>query len=380
MQLSCLQENLERALNIVRPAIASRSPLPIVQHVLLEAREGMLRLTATDLNLTIITHCGAMIEEEGAVTLPHRLFHDLVKSLPSDRLDLGVKQDQESETNVNIACGRSVTNINGALAKDYPAVGRSLEDAVTITMQSSELSRAIGLVRYCAAADESRPVLTGVLVAFKDETVRFGAADGFRMSLYDLDLPEPVSDASVIIPASAMREIQRLAGEQNGPVPISVTQDGSAIHFGFGHTELFSQLISGKFPNVDHLVPERYETRIVLDREDLTRHVQIASVMARDNNQNIIRLVAETGDDNPGEMTVSSNSPEQGDTCSAFAVKELEGESNKIALNHRYLAEFLAANKGDICIKMVNPSSPVLFETVGDEHCQYVVMPMYVQW
>ena len=376
MQLSCLQENLERGLTAVRSAVPSRTTMPVLDNVLLETRQGMLQLTATDLTTTIITQCGAMIETEGSIAIPHRMLYDLVRALPSDRIDLGV-----DESNVQISCGRSVTNITGVAAEDYPGRPKTTDDAATVTIDAAQLSKAIGMVRYAAATDEGRPVLTGVLVEFNESSVRFIAADGFRLAIQDIPLPEPMENVSAIVPAVAMREVQRLANEERRPVAVSIPKDRSWIHFKFDHTELFSQLIQGAFPNVDQLVPDSYTTRIVVDRDDLMNQVQIASAMTKDKGKQVIRMTFEPNEEEgPSQMQVSAAAEGQGNTTSSFDTKDFEGESNRIAINQRYLAEFLSANQGEICIKITTSTSPMLLEPAEVDNSRYVAMPMYVQW
>ena len=221
MKLSCLQENLARGLGVVGRAVASRSTLPITQNVLLRTDQGMLMLSATNLEIAITTWIGAMIEEEGAITVPHRLLADWVNTRPSDRIDLDLRgPGDEGETGggnvLHLSCGRAVTHINGAAAVDFPPVPQ-VDAGMATDIDPSVLRSGIGLVAFSAATDESRPVLTGVEVKLQEADLIMAAADGFRLAVYKGQLPQPVEqEIKVIVPARTMSEIQRLASEQSG--------------------------------------------------------------------------------------------------------------------------------------------------------------------
>ncbi len=295
MKLSCLQENLARGLGVVGRAVASRSTLPITQNVMLSSDQGMLRLSATNLEIAITTWIGAMIEEEGAITVPHRLVADLVNSLPSDRVDLDLRGPDPDDPNsgggsvLHLSCGRSRTHINGASADDFPPIPQ-VDSGFATNIDPSVLRQGIGLVAFSAASDESRPVLTGVELKLEESNIVMAAADGFRLAVYTGQLSEPVADAlKVIVPARTMNEIQRLASEQSAPVQVTLSPEKGQVMFKLEHVEVVSQLLQGNFPNYDQLIPERYETRAVMELDDLKRATQSAAVFARDGS-NIVRL------------------------------------------------------------------------------------------
>ena len=163
MKLSCLQENLARGLGVVGRAVATRSTLPITQNVMLTSDQGMLRLSATNLEIAITTWIGAMIEEEGAITVPHRLVTDLVNSLPSDRVDLDLRGPDSDDPGagggsvLHISCGRSRTHINGARRVADDSSIPQVDSGFATNIDPSVLRQGIGLVAFSAASDESRP-------------------------------------------------------------------------------------------------------------------------------------------------------------------------------------------------------------------------------
>ncbi len=387
MKLSCLQENLARGLGVVGRAVASRSTLPITQNVMLSSDQGMLRLSATNLEIAITTWIGAMIEEEGAITVPHRLIADLVNSLPSDRIDLDLRGPDPDDPNagggsvLHISCGRSRTHINGASADDFPPIPQ-VDSGFATNIDPSVLRQGIGLVAFSAASDESRPVLTGVELKLEESNLVMAAADGFRLAVYTGQLSEPVADElKVIVPARTMNEIQRLASEQSAPVQVTLSPEKGQVMFKLEHVEVVSQLLQGNFPNYDQLIPERYETRAVMELDDLKRATQSAAVFARDGS-NIVRLEMmpqESGEG--GQLKVSARSEEVGDNLDELDIDQLDGQDAKIAFNVRYLMDIVnVLGRGKVALEVTNSSSPGVFRPADSDHYVHVVMPMYVQW
>ena len=387
MKLSCLQENLARGLATVGRAVASRSTLPITQNVLLRSDQGMLMLSATNLEIAITTWIGAMIEEEGAITVPHRLLADLVSSLPSDRVDLDLPAAGDDDdapvdgTVLHISCGRSVTHINGAAARDFPPVPK-VDEGMAAAIEPGILRSGIGMVAFSAASDESRPVLTGVELKLHEDNLVMAAADGFRLAVFNERLPRSVDEEiKVIVPARTMQEVQRLAGEQSAPVRITLSPEKGQVMFRLEHVEVVSQLLQGSFPNYEQLIPDRYETRAVMEVDDLKRATDIATVFARDGS-NIVRLEMapqESGDG--GQLKVSARSEEVGDNLNELDIETLDGADAKIAFNVRYLRDIVnVLGRGKIAIEVTNSSSPGVFRPADSERYVHVVMPMYVQW
>lgn len=386
MKLSCLQENLARGLATVGRAVASRSTLPITQNVLLRSDQGMLMLSATNLEIAITTWIGAMIEEEGAITVPHRLLADLVSSLPSDRVDLDLPATGDDDapmegTVLHISCGRSVTHINGAAARDFPPVPK-VDEGMAAAIEPGILRSGIGMVAFSAASDESRPVLTGVELKLHEDNLVMAAADGFRLAVFNERLPRSVDEEiKVIVPARTMQEVQRLAGEQSAPVRITLSPEKGQVMFRLEHVEVVSQLLQGSFPNYEQLIPDRYETRAVMEVDDLKRATDIATVFARDGS-NIVRLEMapqESGDG--GQLKVSARSEEVGDNLNELDIETLDGADAKIAFNVRYLRDIVnVLGRGKIAIEVTNSSSPGVFRPAESERYVHVVMPMYVQW
>jgi DNA polymerase-3 subunit beta len=379
MKLSCLQENLSRGLGIVGRAVAARATLPITQNVLLSTDQSMLKLSATNLEIAITTWIGAMIEEEGSITVPARLLSEFVNSLPSDRIDLEVPSNGGA---LQLTCARAEARVHGADASEFPPIP-TVEEGVAARIDPQILRSAISRVAFAAASEESRPVLTGVEVKLQGEQFTLAAADGFRLAVQHGALAQPVdSEIEVIIPARTLNELSRLLGDQEESVEIMMTPARGQVLFRVQGVELVSQLLQGSFPNYDQLIPKNYETRAVFDLQSLLRATRTAAIFARDGS-NIIRLqMVPDGDGGaPGKAVISARSEEVGENQDEVDAEVLEGGESKIAFNSRYLQDVLSVlERGKVALETTTPSSPGVFKSIDSDDYVHVVMPMFVQW
>ena len=189
MKLSCLQENLNRGLGIVGRAVATRTTLPITNNVLLATDSGRLKLVATNLEMAISCWIGAKVEEEGAITVPARLLTEFISSLPSEKIDINLSRMKTLE----LKCARFEARISGVDAKDFPPIP-TVDGGITTKVEVEALSQGINRVVFATATEESRPVLTGVNAQFEGDMLTLAAADGFRLAVYKLPIPVPVSE------------------------------------------------------------------------------------------------------------------------------------------------------------------------------------------
>ena len=383
MQLSCLQENLNRGLSVVQRAVATRTTLPITQNVLISTDNSRLKLAATNLDIAISTWIGAQIEEEGTITIPARMLSEFVNSLPAERIDI---TSDEQTTGLDLRCARVQAHINGQDAEDFPAIP-SVTEGVIVRVASDVLRDAINRVAFAAATEDSRPVLTGIKVEISGDSFTFAAADGFRLAVYEGKLSEPIADAEsleFIIPARALLEVNRLIAGQSDPVEFTVTQQKSQAMFRMDNVELVSQLIQGTFPNYKQLVPEKYETRAVVNQGAFLQATRTASIFARDGS-GIVRLNVTPDEDEQalGKLLVSSRAEELGDNTGELDA-QVEGGEAKIAFNSKYLSDVLdVLGDGEVAMETTTPSSPGVIKPAAESEAYkytHVVMPMFVQW
>ena len=380
MKVDCLQENLNAALADVGRAVASRTPLPITSNVLISTDGGRLKLSATNLELTITTWIGAKVEEEGVVTVPARLLGEFVGSLPSEEVHLVGAPGGKS---LNVTCARFQANIAGTDPEEFPPTP-TVEDGFEVNIGTDLLKQAIDGVAFAAATEDSRPVLTGVQIEIKDGGLVLAAADGFRLAVHETKLADEVPESSaIIVPAKSLQEVSRLASGKDYPVKIKVNEGKTQVLFQFETAAVVSQLIQGTFPNYSQLVPKEHVSKTTVDVGEFARATRAASIFARDGS-GIVRLQTFEGEeDGIGGLSIEARSEEVGDNKGKITAT-IEGDPAKIAFNAKYLTEVLGVlGHGMVALETSSPSSPgVLRPLSPSEGVSYVhvVMPMFVQW
>jgi DNA polymerase-3 subunit beta len=376
MKLSCLQENLKRGLAIANHAVAGKSTLPVLSNVLLATDAGRLKIAATNLEIGLTHWIGAKIEEEGAVTIPAKLLSDVVGSLPNDKIEMAL--DTRTQT-LNLRCARFETNIKGIEADEFPTIPTIAGAEPNAVIPPDLLRGAIEQVAFAAAKEDSRPVLAGVLTRIRGSEAVLVAADGFRLAMRTLQLPEPVAqNVEFIVPARALAELRGILNDDE-PVEITVTPSGGQVLFHTASTDLVSRLIEGRFPDYERIIPQKYATRSVLDTQELLKAVKLASYFAL-SSANIVKLTMHSGGElQPGKLLLTANAAEVGDNKGELD-GQVQGEDGTLALDVRYLTEALGAIKTpQVVIETQTPQTPGVFRPVGQDGYIHIVMPMTVR-
>ncbi|MFN3337212.1 MAG: DNA polymerase III subunit beta [Thermomicrobium sp.] len=375
MQLRCQQAELERALHQVSRAVARRSTLPVLSNVLLVADEGTLRVTATNLEIALSVTLPAAVLEPGQLSIRADVFSEFIGSLPRQEVVLTVSP---GNTDLRVTCGTAKARIPGIPAEDFPTIARIGEQPPTATVSSEALREAIGQVVFAAATDDSRPVLAGVLLEFRGQELTLAAADGFRLSVRTLALPQPAAtDLAIIVPAKALGELARVLADGEEMVHLLVTPNRSQVLARSGRFEFLSRLIDGSFPEFRQIIPKQWRTRVTVDREAFLAAARRAKIFAQSNNE-VVKLQFLPGDSelDPGSMVVSAQAADAGDTEDVLPAR-VDGPEATIAFNARYLTDVLSVAKStEIAIEMTSPNAAGVFRPVGDESFVHVVMPM----
>lgn len=367
MKLSCLQENLAKALNITSRAVAPKSSLPVLMNVLLATDNGRLRVSATNLEMRIDVLIGAKIETEGKITLPAKTIGEFVALLPRDRIDLSLNW---ATSTVSAACGKTRTNIKGINADEFP-VGSDLPDATPMLIPAAELRKMIKLTTFAASSEASRPMLTGVFIKAEDDEIAFYATDGFRLSVAKGRLAAPISDPiQCLVPASALNEVGRVIGDQIEPVAIFAMPHKVIFHA--DNIDISSSLIDQKFPEVVNLIPSKFGTSATVNTSELMKSCRQAAIFAR-NASDVIRILVAP---DQSSLAVSSKADESGDSTTEME-SIAEGEPVEIGLNGQFLIESLGVIPSDtVKIQLGSPKAPVLITIPSDAAYKHVIMPI----
>lgn len=380
MRISVLQENLARGLSIVSRAVSPRSTLPVLANILVATDEGRLRLSATNLELGITCWIGAKIKDEGSTTVPARTFTDLVSTLSAGsqvEMDLTVRTQS-----LNVHTGASTTDLKCIDAQEFPPMPvADFSDALELNV--ADFKEMIQQVVFAASADDARPILTGVLMSIKGGQITMAAADGFRLSVRKALLPTaPAKSSNVVIPARALSELARIAGDGEKTIKMIIPPNRGQVIFRTGDVELVSQLIEGAFPDFEQIIPRRCETRAVLSTPAFSKACKQAEIFAREGSH-IARLqIQSTSDLKPGTVEILGQSEEIGRNQNVVDAT-IEGPPLTIAFNVRYLREVLdVIRTPNVALETQANNLPGVLRPVGPQEngseFLHVIMPMHL--
>ncbi len=361
MKARISRENLFKAVQRVYPVVPSKSTLPILSHLLLEAKKETLQVTGTDLELGITTAVSAEVAEEGSIAVPAKRFHDLVKELPEESLQMTCKKNQQ----IGIECARGVFKIVGLPKEEFPRLP-STASQDTLTIDQGVLQAMLALTLFSVSHDESRYMLTGVLFATQNGWLRLVSTDGRRMAMVEREAKaNGVKDQQLIVPQKTLQELLRLLGE--GPT-VKISLKETQITFDLGNTLVISRLIEGKFPNYEQVIPAESPNKMSVNREDFLVAARRVSLWSTQDSPSV-RL-----DLKPDQLVVSKQSPEVGEAHEGVRVS-YAGPEFSIGFNPSYLIDVLKVlPDGSVEMELPGPDRPGVIRT--KDHYLYIVLPM----
>lgn len=365
MNFICQKRVFHEALQSVSRAVATRSTLPILGNVLLEARDGRLKLVTTDLEIGMTCEVPLEGGEDGAVTVPERIIQDVVSNLAAD-VELNISADERSL--LTISAGKSKYTIHGLPADEFPALPEVPSDTV-ITIPAPVLRDLVRKTLFAASADEGRVILTGCLLTWDGQTVTMVATDTHRLAIKHASVSgqfdKPVS---VIIPSRALQELLRLLGSSEGTVEVAVGE--SQVRFSAERVQLVTRLIEGQFPAYERVIPPESQKHMVANRQELYDAVRRASIVARTESN---KLILKSED---STLIITAKTGEVGEAREELTIN-LEGEPVEIAFNAEYMQDVLGVlDTETVELGLTGPLNPGLLKADGEPDYIYVVMPM----
>ncbi len=375
MKVSVTQQNLAHGLNIVSRAVAARTTLPVLSNILLATDEGRLRLSATNLELGITCWIGAKVEEEGSFTVPARTFIDLVNTLPNESLNLELNPRTQS---MEVHSTASTAEVKGIDAQEFPPMPVPDVDN-SVQLNVADFKEMIQQVVFAASGDEARPVLMGAQINLADNELMMAAADGFRISVKRAPLSTPVaSPVSIIVPARALSELARVAVDGEQSITMSVPAGRGQVVFTLKDVEVASQLIEGKFPDCNQIIPKTYKTRTILSTQAFLSACKRAEVFAREGS-NVVRMNLKPAGESMGSVVEISAMTEETGKSEEGIEATIEGANLLIAFNVRFLREVLEAiHTPNVALETTAPNTPGVVKPVSDDSFVHVIMPMHL--
>jgi DNA polymerase-3 subunit beta len=364
LKISVARDELVAKLGVVARAVSTRGTVQVLSGILLRVDGDVLTLAATDMELSLRTTLDAQVEGEGAVVIPGKPLVELARLLPES--DVTIEYRPEEGT-VQIVSGSYNSRLHVFNAEDFPRL--PAVDAQLHSIDREALLETVDRVARSASRDESRPVLTGILVRFEAGKLVMVATDSYRLSVKETDLDSTAPELEAIIPARALTELSRLAGGDT--VELGVHENH--VVFGTGPGDgadawLTTRRIDGQFPNYRQLLPETFEVELTLPKSELADVVRRASVLALRNSPLRLRLAE-------GELTVSAQTQDVGETQETMPAA-YTGEEFVIGFNAEFLRDGVDSIVGDdVRVKLINPLRPAILEDAAGDFT-YLIMPI----
>jgi DNA polymerase III subunit beta len=361
LRLTCDRDELVRQLSVAARALSMRSTVQILSGILLEATGDRLSLAATDMELSLRVALDADVDEGGKVVVPGRLLVDLARLLPQS--DVAISHRPEDGM-VEVACGAAHYKLHTYGAEDFPR----LPDPSAAALFSVDRTALVGTaakVSRSASRDESRPVLTGILVRFEPGKLVMAATDAYRLSLKETPLDAEAPELEAIVPARALAELGRIA-QGDGDLQLGVHEN--QVVFMTDAAVLTTRRIDGQFPNYAQLFPESFEHELAISRDELLDVVRRTAVMSQRNSPLRLRFAE-------GELTVSVQTQELGEARETMPVP-FSGEPIEIGFNPDFLREGIeSVEEDELHLKLISPLRPAVIE-VASERFSYLIMPI----
>lgn len=377
MKLSCTQENLNQGLSIVSHIASKSTSLPILNNILIKTEGGVIKLMSTNLEIGVSCVIRGKVEIEGSFTAQSRLLADYVNLLPKKKVDLEVLQEEGKEGTLNIKCENYSTKIKGTSANDFPLIPE-IERKDPYTCQAADLRQAISQTIFAVAVSETRPEISGVLLAIKGDNLTFAATDSYRLAEKTIKVKSQSGKSqNVIVPARTLQEILRILTSFKDPAAIEniekveIYLTENQILFVIDNVELISRLVEGQYPDYKQIIPTNYKTKASLDRQELIKATKTASLFTRSGiyDVNVDFAVANK------KLVVSSTNNQLGENVSELDAK-LEGEENNIVVNYKYLLDGLSVVESEeIDLEMNDSSNPCVLKSKDKDYI-YIIMPI----
>src|SRR6266516_2851801 len=337
----CSRDELTRALGIVSRGVSTRTSVQILAGILLEAGDGKLQLAATDMELSLRTALEANVESGGSVVVPGRLLLELARLLPDAEVTLEHKLE---EAVVEVRCGSATSRLHTYNAEDFPRLP-DVEVVERHDVDRETLLETVARVSRSASRDESRPVLTGVLMRFEPAKLVMAATDSYRLSVKETPLEGTVPELEAIVPARALAELARIG---QGAEQIELGVHENQVVFGVDGIWLTTRRIDGQFPNYKQLIPEAFEYEVPLPRDEVLDVVRRIAVMAQRNSPLRLRFAE-------GELTVSARTQDVGEAQESLPVS-FTGEPLEIGFNAEFLRDGIESVTGEtVRFRLISP-------------------------
>ncbi len=367
MHFTCNQQTLSKALNTVSKAVTTRTTLPILKGILLETTgDAQLRLSASDLDLSIEKTISVSISEPGAIVVSARLFSDIIRKLPNDTIEI----EQLENNQILIRCMSSEFTIVGLPADEFPNIGVVLEEQ-SLIIEKELLKDMIKKTSFAASIDESKGIIVGVLLDLSFNHLTMVALDGFRMAV-TREAMKNEKEKKLVIAARILNEINKIITDAEQDEEISMILDEKKAVIIMEDTRIVLRLLEGEFIKYNDILPKNYNCKVLLNKHEFLESIERASLLAKEGKNNLVKFSIEEQ-----SMEITSRS-EEGNVRETVLIEKL-GDNLEIGFNSKYVLDVLKVITDERIILQFNSSiSPCIIKPVEGDAFEYLVLPVRI--
>ena len=369
MKFTIIKDHFSKNLQLVGKAVNNRSPLPVLSNVLIKTEKGRIKLSASNLQVTITTWVGAKVDEQGEITIPAKILTEFVSQVQDEKIDASLESSI-----LQLTTAKTKATFNGIPASEFPDIV-GVTGGISLSLDYEAFLDGVNKVQFAVATDEGRPVLTGIFFKVYKKTMLMAATDGFRMAEYKLPIKENFEESvSCIIPAKYFVDVIKSFDSDTKTVSLTIDNEKNIMGIKGEDIEAQLRMIEGEYPDYDAVIPDEHTTEIKISRSELASGIKLANIFARDLG-NMVKISVED------EIIKALSQPTESGSNSTEMKGEVEGENLQIAFNAKYLLDFVTnITEDEIVFRATEAVKPGLFGIVGKDNYFYVVMPMKASW
>jgi DNA polymerase III subunit beta len=362
MKFTCEKTTLQEAISTAQKAVTGKSTMSILEGILLIAKNDELTIIGSDIDLSVETKIKVNVIEQGSVVLDSKLFGEIIKKMPNSEVLVSSLENNSIE----IICQKSNTILKYMNSDEFPNIP-SIDDTKLFNISQKLLKNMIRATIFATAQDEIRPILTGVKFEVTNKKLNLVALDGLRLALRNEEVDNDTS-ISAVIPGKTLSEVSKILEDSEESVNITFTQNH--ILFNLGETKIISRLLEGEFINYNSIIPDEYNLKVVVKRNEFLECIERASLMAKEGNTNLIKL------DIKDDLIIITSDSQLGKAREELNII-MQGAPLKIAFNARFLIDvFKIMDEEEIVLELTSSVSPCVVRNKNKNNCTYLVLPV----
>lgn len=368
MKFKCSQQTLAKALNTVSKAVSTRTTLPILKGILIEAKaDGTLILTASDLEISIQKKIEAEVYQEGSVVVISKLFGDIIRKLPNE--DISIEETEDKS--ILIKTNSSEFTVMSLPVDEFPKIGEKEKDTEVLAFNREIFKDMVRKTAFAASIDESKGILVGILTEIDETSVKMVSLDGFRLALAKENMNSAAKN-KFIISAKIMNEISKIVSDDDSDFDINIYLGEKKAVFNIANTEVVLRLMEGEFIKYRDIIPTDGTIKVIIGKEILLESIERASLLAKEGKNNLIKMTIRNN-----LLTVTSRS-EEGNVKEEI-IMEKTGDDLEIGFNSKFVIDVLKViDDEEVSMVFKTGTSPCVVRPVEGDAYEYLILPVRI--